>query len=257
MSTCYRAGMASLLATILSAAPSFAFETPLSDQAIREAYFLGQRGNDSLSRLLAKYTKTLPPSRSGPHIASITVLTPFALVAQMSGQHSGGYSAQQARLDHLGKAETVRIMVQIQFTDTYGALIPAPTGSRCGSPSGFVPRPYDFWRDFDVRVFSPTPRDGDRSGLRPTPEPSAQDTSTSGETGQQEQPAAQMGPLRPYSSHGEPNLLCNENGACELTGATLYFDFLASVFDASSALVEVVRPEGDPVSVELDLTSLR
>src|SRR5262249_59576602 len=126
MSRRYRSGIAMLLAALLAAVPSLAFETPLSDQAIREAYFLGQRGNDSLSRFLAKYTKALPAPHSGPHIASITILTPFALVAQLSSQHSGGYSAQQARLDHLGKAETVRVIVQIQLTDTYGALIQAP-----------------------------------------------------------------------------------------------------------------------------------
>jgi len=85
---------------------SFAFDTPLSDQAVREAYFLGQRHDESLARFLDKYTRVLPPPKTGPHIFAVTFFTPFALVAQLSSEHSTGYSAQQAALDHRGQQET-------------------------------------------------------------------------------------------------------------------------------------------------------
>jgi len=217
--------IAILAAALVAASPSFAFDTPLSEQAIREAYFLGQRRDDSLARFLSKYTRYLEPPRSGPHIASITFFTPFALAAHSSSQHAAGYSAQQAQIDHRGKAESVRIIVQIQFTDTYGALIPAPTGSRSGSPTGYVQRPYDFWKDFEVRVFN-----------------------SRSETAE---------PLRPFSSHGEPNLRCADEGGCSLTGATLYFDLLASSFESGEAWIDVVSPEGEPVGLDFDLASLR
>jgi len=103
--------VASLLAAILLLSPSsFAFDTPLSDQAVREAYFLGQRRDESLARFLDKYTRVLPPPKTGPHIAAVTLFTPFALVTQLSSEHSTGYSAQQAALDHRDQQETVRVM---------------------------------------------------------------------------------------------------------------------------------------------------
>src|SRR5262249_41917837 len=195
-----------LAAALVAASPSFALDTPLSEQAIREAYFLGQRRDDSLARFLSKYTKYLEPPRSGPHVASVTFFTPFALAAHASSQHAAGYSAQQAQIDHRGKAESVRIVVLIQFTETYGAFITAPTSARSGSATGYVPRPYDFWKDFDVRIFNSRSQDAEQ--------------------------------LKPFSSHGEPNLLCAYRGGCELTGATLYFDFQATAFGSGEASID-------------------
>src|SRR5215475_5160327 len=91
--------LALLLAALLAASPCLAFDTPLSEQAIREAYFLGQRHDDTLARFLSKYTRYLDAPRSGPHIASITFFTPFALAAEESSRRSN-YSAQQAQIDH-------------------------------------------------------------------------------------------------------------------------------------------------------------
>jgi len=213
--------IASVVAAVLLLTPhSFAFDTPLSDQAVREAYFLGQRRDETMATLLNKYTKPLPPPKTGPYVTSITFLTPFALLVQHSSRQSN-YSAQQAALDHRDQPEFVRIMVQIQLTDSYGAYIVRPTGPRSGSPTGFVPRPYDFWKDFDVQVSSE-----DRK-------------------------------LRPFSSSGQPNFSCSEDGGCLLVGATLWFDFYAEDFASGSATIDVNPPEGDPLSLDFDLTHLR
>ncbi len=213
--------IASVVAAILLLTPySFAFDTPLSDQAVREAYFLGQRRDETMATLLNKYTKPLPPPKTGPYVTSITFLTPFALLVQHSSRQSN-YSAQQAALDHRGQPEFVRIMVQIQLTDSYGVYIVRPTGPRSGSPTGFLPRPYDFWKDFDVQVSSE-----DRK-------------------------------LRPFSSSGQPNFSCSEDGGCLLVGATLWFDFSAEDFASGSATIDVNPPEGDPLSLDFDLTHLR
>ncbi len=200
---------------------AFAFDTPLSDQAVREAYFLGQRHDETMAALLHKYTKFLPPPKSGPDVASITFLTPFALLVQQSSQHTSGYSAQQAAIDHRDQPEFVRIVIQIQLTNSYGPYIVRSTGSRSGSPNGFVPRPYDFWKDFDVQVSS---------------------------NDQQ---------LKPFSSSGQPIFNCSEEGGCILTGATLQFDFSTEDFASSSATIDVNPPEGDPVSLDFDLDHLR
>jgi hypothetical protein len=214
--------IASVLAAVLLLTPySFAFDTPLSDQAVREAYFLGQRHDETMADLLNKYTKFLPAPKTGPDIASVTVFTPFALLVQQSSQRTSGYSAQQAALDHRDQGEFVRIIVQIQLTASYPSFIVRPTGTRSGSPNGFVPRPYDFWKDFDVKVSS-----GDQK-------------------------------LKPFSSSGQPNYLCSDDGGCELTGATLQFDFSAEDFASGSAIIDVNPSEGDPISVDFDLDHLR
>src|SRR5258708_34304107 len=103
-----------IAATLLTPS-SFAFDTPLSDQAIREAYFLGQRRDETMATFLNKYTKFLPAPKTGPDVASITVFTPFALLAQQSSQHTSGYSAQQAAPDHPDQPESGRILFQIQL----------------------------------------------------------------------------------------------------------------------------------------------
>jgi hypothetical protein len=200
---------------------SFAFDTPLSDQAVREAYFLGQRHDEAFARFLNKYTKFFLPPKTGPDIASVTFFTPFALLVQQSSQRTSGYSAQQAALDHRDQPEFVRIIVQIQLTDSYGPYIARPTGSRSGSPTGLAPRPYDFWKDFDVQVSSDDQK------------------------------------LKPFSSHGQPNFRCSEDGGCTLTGATLQFDFPAEDFASGSAIIDVNPKEGDPISIDFDLDHLR
>jgi hypothetical protein len=219
--TSARAIASVLMAVMLLASPTFAFDTPLSDQAVREAYFLGQRGDETMATFLNKYTKFLEAPKTGPDIASVTVFTPFALLVQQSSQHSSGYSAQQAAIDHRNQEEFVRIVVQIQLTNSYAAYIVRPTGSRSGSPNGFTPRPYDFWKDFDVKVSSDDKK------------------------------------LQPFSSSGQPNVLCSEEGGCELTGATLQFDFSAEDFASGSATIDVIPPEGDAVSIDFDLDHLR
>jgi hypothetical protein len=210
-----------LIAATLLTPSSFAFDTPLSDQAVREAYFLGQRHDETMSTLLNKYTKLLSPPKTGPDIASVTFLTPFALLVQQSSEHTSGYSAQQAALDHRDQGEFVRIVIQIQLTDSYGSFIIRPTGSRSGSSAGFVPRPYDFWTDFDVRVSSKDQK------------------------------------LRPFSSVGQPNFICSQDSSCTLIGATLQFDFSVEDFASGSATIDVTPPEGDSVTVDFDLDRLR
>src|SRR5260370_39141465 len=90
--------------------PASAINTPLSDEAVREAYFLGQRHDGSYPSLMGNYIKRPPAPKSGPHIFSITFLTPFIQLVANSDRFIGNSSAQQARLDHRGQAEFVRII---------------------------------------------------------------------------------------------------------------------------------------------------
>lgn len=214
-----RSTLALFTGALLLAPASFAYDTPLSDQAVREAYFLGQRRDESMYAFLNKYTKLLPTPKAGPHIASITFFTPFALLVQYSSRQSD-YSAQRAALDHKAHDEMVEIQVEIQFTQSYGAIIATPTHSRSGSPTAIQFRSPEFWRAFKYRI-----SDGNE-------EITTDDIS------------------------GEPQYQCSE-GSCLLTGAIVYIQFPATAFKSDSASVEVTPREGDPVSVDFDLSSLR
>ena len=221
MLPCLRPLASVLVTVLLLPVPSSAMDTSLYEEAVREAYFLGQRHEEDLALLLAKYVKALPMPESGPNISSITLLTPFALVAQLSSQRSFSYSAQEAEQDHRKQEEIVRIIIQIQLTETYGALITRPLNPKTGSPFGLGQRPSDFWKDFQVQVLG-------KEKI-----------------------------LSPSNSSGEPIYGADGNGGSILIGATLQFDFPAKAFKSDSPTVQVTPPEGDPVSVDFDLTRLR
>lgn len=205
---------------LLLAQPLFAFDTPLSDTAVREAYFLGQRHDDSLARLVNKYVQYLQAPQAGPYIQSVSFLTPYVLTAINSSEHVNIYSAQQAQIDHNKTPEIVRVTVQIWLTDSYGPYTVRPASSDSHAVKGFVPRPDDFWRDFRLRVFQKDEM------------------------------------VLPVNAKGQPSYRCEED-ACVLTGATLYFEFPADSFTAETVTVVVNPPEGDSVSVDFDPTSLR
>lgn len=178
-----------LLAVTLAFSPqAFALDTPLSDTAIREAYFMGQRHDETFAKFLDKYYKHLAPPKSGPYISSVAMLTPFAQAVLSSNQHIGSYSAQQAEIDHRNQREIVYCAVEIQLTGPYPPFIPDPPWISWGSQPNLVLRPWNFWQDFQVHFLD----------------------------GPQE--------LRPLISSGHPNYLCSDGG-CILTGATLEYEF--------------------------------
>jgi hypothetical protein len=214
--------VASVFAAALLLAPSsLAFDTPLSEQAVREAYFLGQRHDESLATFLSKYIKQLSPPKAGPYISHVVFLTPFAQLVQLSDHHIGDYSAQQAALDHRDQVELVRIVIEIQLTQTYGPFLVPQTSSRSSSSATPVPRPQDFWRDFQVQI-------SDDHQILP-----------------------------PSSTHGTANQACGRHGNCSLIGATLEFEVPAEAFLSDIATIQILPPEGDPVTVEFDLIHLR
>jgi len=210
-----------VLAFLLILAPSSsAFDTPLSETAVREAYFLGQRHDDSLAKLLEKYVLHLPAPKTGPYIESVSFFTPYILTALNSSQQVSIYSAQQAQLDHLKNPEVVRVTVQIFLTDSYAAYSAGPAASDSHSPRGVFVRPSDFWREFRLRTFQKD----------------------------------QM--VIPTDSHGEPTFRCEDSG-CILSGATLTFEYPAASFTETSATIQIDPPEGEPVVVDFDLTAFR
>src|SRR5260370_25428540 len=109
-----------LLMVLCVSLPASPLNTPLSDQTIREAYFLGQRHDGTFPSILGKYIKNLPPPKSGPYISSVTFLTPFIQLVEYSDGYIGSYSAQKALHDPRGQEEFLLTFVEIQLTDSYG-----------------------------------------------------------------------------------------------------------------------------------------
>lgn len=213
---------AAVAAGLLLPPSGFSYDTHLSDEMVREAYFLAQHHDKSLSDFFEKYNKHLPAPESGPQISSVTFLSPFAQLVQNVMQRSTGYSAQQAELDHRNQDEIVVIIIQIQLTASYGPLIVVPKDTGSGSSTRFAFRPYDFWKDFMVQVLNK-----DKA-------------------------------IKPLSSSGDSVVSCPDaSSSCELSGATLRYEFSAQAFPSETAVIRVTPPEGDPVSVEFDLSSLR
>ena len=209
--------LALLASSLLGVSSMDAFQSPLSDESIREAYFLGQRHD---AHYLTNYIKFLPMPSTGPHIYSIAFLTPFAQLVQFSSSYIGNYSAQRARLDHLHQHEVIKIVVEIRFTESYGAFLPEPVASssrRSPTPSA---RPHDFWKDFQVQVY-----DGKEL-------------------------------LSPSVSGGRARSACGRFGPCQLIGAALELEFPPSAF-SDTATIKVIPPKGEAVNVNFDLGSIR
>jgi hypothetical protein len=196
-----------------------AFDTSLSDTAVREAYFLGQRHDESLTRFLDKYAKHLPMPTTGPYVSSVTLFTPYALAVLQSSQHPYGYSAQQAELAHRDRKETVQAFIEIQLTDSYPSMVPDPASR--STNAGWVLRSPDFWSDFQIQFFDKDQR------------------------------------IRTLTSTGHPNYFCSEDGGCILSGATLQFEFLAEDFASDDVSVQIDPPEGESLMLDFDLGSVR
>jgi len=140
--------LAFLTAATMLPVPAAAYDTPLSDQAVREAYFLGKRGGESVARLLSSYTKLPAPAATGhhgPHVFSVSFLTPFALIAQYSGRQSD-YSAQQAQRDHDLDKEVVSIDIQIAPSKYDWPSGDKSRGVRSGGLTITIPSPTAFGR---------------------------------------------------------------------------------------------------------------
>jgi hypothetical protein len=101
-------------------APSFAlaYNHPLGDDTVREAYFIGQ-DKTNVNSFLAQYTLALPLPPTGPHVAEVELSTPYAQVVEDSAQNMAGYSAQQAAEAYRKRGDAIVVRLKILFTPTF------------------------------------------------------------------------------------------------------------------------------------------
>lgn len=107
-----------LVCSLLTPFPALAYDHPLSAEAVREAYFIGQDVK-TVNTFLSQYARALPVPDTGPQVAEIALSTPYAQVVEVSAQHSVGYSAQQAAEDYRKRGDFIAVRVKILFTPTY------------------------------------------------------------------------------------------------------------------------------------------
>lgn len=91
----------------------------LSDEAVREAYFLGQRNDEKTALFLETYRRHLPMPQAGLYVSEIELFTPYAETVDLSRQRTFGYSAQQAAQEYHDRGDVFRLRVRAFFTDTY------------------------------------------------------------------------------------------------------------------------------------------
>jgi hypothetical protein len=133
-----------LCALMPDGAGAFAYQ--LSEEAVRDAYFLGQNVQKA-APFLRQYVRRFPAPKKGPYVCEIDLRTPYAEVVRRALEHSLDYTAQRAQKDYWAQPARVIVTVQIFFTRTYGYITP-PTDSKGQA----VKRPEEFWREFPVRV---------------------------------------------------------------------------------------------------------
>ena len=68
---------------LLIALPAFAYQYPLSSSDIRNAYLLGYAKDLNTTNFFAPYARQFPTPDSGPHIATITLKTPYGQLVEL------------------------------------------------------------------------------------------------------------------------------------------------------------------------------
>ena len=210
-----------LIALTLALPPLLAYDSDLSDTAVREAYFLGRRNDDKTRAFFEPYARHLPLPKSGPYVSEIHLLTPLAQVVKVSSSTTSGYSAQQAHIDYRDRGDSLLLEVHVQFTPSYNQIDARPSSGKVAGEKGIVLRSEDFWQDF-------------RYGIK-----------------QKEDW------IEPRSMHGEPEYdRADRYGTNGLIGAWVYLDYDARNVPSDDTEVHVVTPDGQDVAVTFDLSKL-
>ena len=221
-----------LFAVLLASAIASAYEIPLADDSVRNAYFLGQNNDSTTAGFFDAYTKNFPVPPSGPSISRIELLTPYAQVVQVSQTKTIGYSAQDAAQDYQNRGDTILVYVRIDFTATYGYSQAIAAANDAGEKQGVQYQPEDFWRDFGFHL------------SQPATQPDSTDTPAN--------------PVRIESRevHASP-IYVEGTPLYALAGAELRFIYDATKISSSPVSFEVVPPAGQPTVATFDLSVLR
>jgi hypothetical protein len=212
-------GFTIVLALLLFPQNLPAMEFPLSDTAIRDAYFLGQRNDQKTLEFLKLYAHSLALPDKGPYISEIHLLTPYAQTVSGSSRHSVGYSAQQAAADYHSRGDTILLKIRIELTPTYTYDDAVRTANETARELNRQLYPEDFWKAFQFRL--------------------SQDDKT----------------FQPRATSADP--IEGTDPGPTLRGAIVSLEFGAELFEPGIVAVEVTAPTGQQVTTKFDLSKLR
>ncbi len=246
----------SALALSLLLIPStFAFDTPLSPEAVRNAYFLGQHNDQSTLSFFSQYVKTLPAPDQGPHISEVEIYTPYAQIIEHSRRLSGAYSAQQAELDYRHGHDKLYVRVRINFTDTYGVLELYRSAKGDKQLSGRDEPLPDFYRDFRVGLSQRTGPDREEQWIEPLRiilQPSYIQNSNHFPFISED-----LGPFAYVAASSSSYGYLGPHGWVYPTGWQAWLVYDAKDVASDEANVQVITTDGQHVSAPFDLSRLR
>jgi len=110
----YRWRVLALLMSLLNARGACSYDFPLSETAIRDAYFGGIKGPSQGQAFLGEYTHAVSELKVGACTSAISLETPFAHVAVRASK-AANYSAQDALKEFLGKPAVFRMHLDICY----------------------------------------------------------------------------------------------------------------------------------------------
>src|SRR5258705_8463521 len=97
--------------SVLIANGAWGYDFPLSESAIRDAYFIGTKGPSQGGAFLGEYTHAVNELKVGACTSEISLETPFAHVA-IHASKAVNYSAQDAVKEFLGKQVVFRMYLE-------------------------------------------------------------------------------------------------------------------------------------------------
>lgn len=115
-----RRSVAVLAALFLSAQAAGAYHYPLQSEAVRDAYFLGERNNFQTTDCLLQYVKHFSEPSSGRYfIAEIQIATPYQQIVLRGQRDTPGDSEVQTETDLRNQPLNfiVRVRIGLNFDD--------------------------------------------------------------------------------------------------------------------------------------------
>jgi hypothetical protein len=114
MKTNTRSGLCIFVLALLVALSAFAYEYPLSADAIREASFFGSGQKGKGPDFYAQYSHALGDAKKDPPDSILTIETPYLQIAEHS-RDTLSYHAQDAVKDFFEKPAEFRVFLDVYF----------------------------------------------------------------------------------------------------------------------------------------------
>lgn len=145
-----RMGKMVLSLCLVAAQSAASYVYPISEEAVREAYFFGRSTDrEKVANFLGQYLRRFALPNNCPCVLEIELRTPYEQVVLRSLENSTiGYSAQQAQKDYAAEPGLLVVRVLVSPGPTPSGSITRPSYDK----GRFVDPREDFWREFRFRV---------------------------------------------------------------------------------------------------------